>query len=96
MSMAPGEGRPSFRERLQMKLSACRWREEDASPNVTIRSCTMITVQERSMLAGLEARRAALHSKLSQVDLEIRKTEQGQARIEERIKELEQGRREAA
>src|SRR5262249_17272861 len=25
MSMALGEGRPSFRERLQMKLSACRW-----------------------------------------------------------------------
>jgi hypothetical protein len=56
----------------------------------------MITVQERSMLAGLQARRAALHSKLSQVDLEIQKTEQAQARIEKRIKILEQGRREAA
>ena len=96
MSMALGEGRPSCRERLQTKLSACRWRDEGAFPSMTMRSCTMITVQERSMLAGLEARRAGLLSKLLQVDLEIQKTEQAQARIEERIKILEQGRREAA
>ena len=56
----------------------------------------MITAQERLMLASLEARRAALQRELSQVDQEIHQTERAQARLGERIKTLEQGRREAA
>ena len=96
MSMALGEGRPSFRERLQMKLSACRWKKEDASPNVTMRSCKMITVQECSMLAGLQARRAALQRELSHVERQIHLAEKAQARLEERIKFLEQRQRQAA
>jgi hypothetical protein len=50
----------------------------------------MYTVEERSMPTDLEARRAALQRELSQVDQEIRQTEQAQARVEARIKILEQ------
>jgi hypothetical protein len=45
----------------------------------------MITVEERSMLAVLHARRAVLQRELSQVDREIRQTEQAQARLKDRI-----------
>jgi hypothetical protein len=56
----------------------------------------MYTVEERSMPTDLGARRAALQRELSQVDQEIRRAEQSQARLEERIKILEQKRRQAA
>ena len=56
----------------------------------------MYTVEERSMPADLEARRAALQRELAQVDQEIHQTEQAQARLEEQIKVLEQGPRRAA
>ena len=56
----------------------------------------MITIQEYSILTGLEAKRAALQRELSRVDSQIHQTEQAKARIEQRIKTLEQGRREAA
>ena len=83
--MARVEGRTSFGVRVQMMLSACRWTEEGTSPNQTLRSCTMITAEERSMLAVLHARRAALQRELSQVDREIRQTEQAKARLKDRI-----------
>jgi hypothetical protein len=56
----------------------------------------MSTVEGRSVLADLKARRIALQRELSQVDSEIHQTEQAQARLEERIRILEQGQRQAA
>jgi hypothetical protein len=56
----------------------------------------MSTVEERSLLAGLEARRAALQRELSQVERQIQLTEKAHARLEERIKFLEQRQRQAA
>jgi hypothetical protein len=96
MSMARAEGRTSFGECVQMMLSAGRWTEEGTFPNQTLRSCTMITIEECSILTGLEAKRAALQRELSRVDSQIHQTEQAKARIAQRIKTLEQVRREAA
>jgi hypothetical protein len=56
----------------------------------------MVTVEERSALAGLEARRLALQRELSEVDKQVHQAEQAQVRLEKRIKILEQGRRQAA
>ena len=56
----------------------------------------MSTVEERPLLAGLEARRAALQRELSQVDKKIHQAAQAHARLEERIKFLEQRQRQAA
>ena len=56
----------------------------------------MITVQERSMLAGLQASRAALQRELSHVERQIHQIELAQVRIEERIKILEKGSHQAA
>ena len=56
----------------------------------------MSTVEERSLLAGLEARRAALQRELSQVDKKIHQAAQAHARLEERIKMLERRPRQAA
>jgi len=56
----------------------------------------MSTVEERSLLAGLAARRAALQRELSQVDKKIHQAAQAHARLEERIKFLEKGQRQAA
>ena len=96
MSMARAEGRTSFGECVQMMLSAGRWTEEGTFPNQTLRSCTMITVEESSILAGLQARRVALQHELSEVNRQIHRAEQAQARLEERIKILEKGQRQAA
>jgi hypothetical protein len=79
-----------------MGLSACRWSEEDASLNEALRSYPMMAAEERSTLSALEAKRAVIRRELSQVDQEIRQTEQAQARIEARIKLLEQRPRQAA
>ena len=56
----------------------------------------MIMVKECSMLAGLEARRAALQRELSRVEWQIHLAEEAQTRLEERIKFLEQRQRQAA
>ena len=56
----------------------------------------MVTVKERSMLAGLEARRTALQRELSHVERQIHLAEKAHARLEERIKFLEQRQRQAA
>jgi hypothetical protein len=56
----------------------------------------MVTAQVRLTSTGLEARRTILRRELSRVDRQIRQTEQAQARLVERIKSLEQGRRQAA
>jgi hypothetical protein len=56
----------------------------------------MVPVEERAVLAGLEARRAAVLHELSRVDTQIRETEQAQARLVERIRTLEQKPRQAA
>jgi hypothetical protein len=95
MSMAQVEVPASFGERVQMMLSTCRWTEKE-TPNQTLRSCTMITVEESSILAGLQARRVALQHELSEVNRQIHRAEQAQARLEERIKILEKGQRQAA
>ena len=56
----------------------------------------MITVEESSILAGLQARRVALQHELFEVNRQIHRAEQAQARLEERIKILEKGQRQAA
>jgi hypothetical protein len=56
----------------------------------------MVTVQERSALVGLEARRVVVRRELFQVNRQIRQAEQAQARLEERIEILEEERRQAA
>jgi hypothetical protein len=56
----------------------------------------MSTVEERSLLADLEARRAGLQRELSRVEKQIHLAEGAQTRLEERIKFLEQRRRQAA
>ena len=56
----------------------------------------MITVEERSMLAGLEAKRGALQRELSAVKRQIHQIELARIRIEERIKLLVKGPRQAA
>jgi hypothetical protein len=50
----------------------------------------MLPMEERAVLAGLEARQAALLHELSRVDTQIRETEQAQARLVERIRTLDQ------
>jgi hypothetical protein len=55
----------------------------------------MISVEERSMLAGLFSRRAAVQRELSRVDREIRQMEQAQARLKDRIEMLERRPRQA-
>jgi hypothetical protein len=56
----------------------------------------MMATGERSTLSALEAKRAVIWRELSQVEQEIRQTEQAQARIEERIQTLEQKPHQAA
>jgi Tfp pilus assembly protein PilN len=82
--------------RLQIILFAGRWSEEDASLDRILRSFRMVTVQERSALAVLEARRANLQRELSLVDKRIHQTVQALTRLEERIKILEPRPRQAA
>ena len=55
----------------------------------------MITLQESSILADLQARRVALQHELSEVNRQIHRAERAQAGLEERIKILEQDLREA-
>jgi hypothetical protein len=56
----------------------------------------MVTVRESSTLADLETKRKARQRALLQVDRQIHQAEQEQTRLKERIKILEQGRRQAA
>ena len=56
----------------------------------------MITVEKRSLLAGLEAKRGALQREVSHAENQIRQIELALARIEKRIKILETGFRQAA
>jgi hypothetical protein len=56
----------------------------------------MIPVEERAVLAGLEARRVTLLHELSRVDAQLREMEQARARLMERIQILEQKPRQAA
>ena len=56
----------------------------------------MYTAEELSLLQGLEVKRAALQRELSKVDRKIHQTAQAHARLEERIKMLEQRQRQAA
>jgi hypothetical protein len=56
----------------------------------------MITVEESSILAGLQARRVALQHELSEVNRQIHRAERAQAGLEERIRILEQRSRQTA
>ena len=56
----------------------------------------MVTVESRSLPAGLEKKQKALHAELRQIDEQINQEEEAQARIEQHIEILEQGRRQAA
>jgi len=56
----------------------------------------MSAIEEHSVLADLEARRAAVLHELAEVNGELRQSEWAQARVEERIKLLERRPRQAA
>ena len=61
-----------------------------------MRNATMDTAKERSTMVTLKRRRKALRRELFHIQKQIDQAQQAQARLEERIRILEQGQRQAA